>query len=542
MGNIANTFGDEQRSMLIEFFRQASRSPSRQRFFRTMGVIHFLVLAAVILIVFQGHRIPIAAAVGDGIILLGIVEGALVVGWRLVQWPKSRALEPLLLANLSSASVMAGEQVVGLTMLASLQIVSLPLLTILHSYGHLPFYSLWLFPLQGLLWGALTGFGLVWWAYEPKIVSWWGERVIGLVLLMYFIIGGLAGEHTIPFLRQLPGGWGNTIVDSMLAFHSSNPFANMHRLANGDPNVWKSLWITSGIAVTLLVLMLIRSAYRLKSHYTDRHYRPVADDGSRRRGTIGDQPLTWWAVKRVHEYAGRVNLYLAGGAAVLYSAYLIAGPHWPTWLGSQIFEIFEQNGGVASITTILVLLTAVPAAYQYGLWDASKSDRCQRLENLLVTDLDALDYERASWAASWSRGRGYFYAALLVWTAGAVAGRITWLQMLLAMGAGWLLLLVYFIIGFRCLARNGGGASIGFFLSVILPLGTWGLASSGYVWIAKLLPPGIVYYAAADLHEIHLGWVIILALLAFGVFFMLHSRRAFDGEIRRSFEADLLRA
>ena len=527
--------------MLREFFKQASRSPSRQRFFRTLAVIHFLVLSMVILIVLQGKRIPLAAAVGDAIVLLGIVEGALVVGWRLVQWPKSRALEPLLLANLSSAGVMAGEQAVGMTFLALLQAVSLPLLAILHSFHHLPAYSLWLFPMQGLLWGAITGFGLAWWAYEPKNVRWWGERILGLVLCVYFVVGGLAGEHTIPLLRSMPGHWGNWIVDSMLAVHSSNPFAIMHRIAAGDPSAWTSVWVTTLGGIVALSFMLMRSAYRLKDHYTDRHYRPVLDDGRRNRGTIGDEPLTWWAVRRVHEYAGRVNLYLAGGTAVIYATYLIMGPHWPTWMGSQIFEIFEQNGGVASITTILVLLAAVPAAYQYGLWDVSKTDRCQRLENLLVTDLGATDYERASWAASWSRGRGYFYAAILLWIAGAIAGRMSWLQVLLAMGASWLLLILYFVIGFRSLARNGGGASVGFFLSVILPLMVWGLASAGYEWLARLLPPGIVYYAAADSSEVHYAWIIILELLAFGVFFLLHSRRAFDAEIRRSFEADLLR-
>jgi len=47
--------------------------------------------------------------------------------------------------------------------------------------------------------------------------------------------------------------------------------------------------------------------------------------------------LTWWAVKRVARFAGRVNLWLAGGFGLLYAAYLVAGDAWPSCLGRPYF-------------------------------------------------------------------------------------------------------------------------------------------------------------------------------------------------------------
>ena len=72
----------------------------------------------------------------------------------------------------------------------------------------------------------------------------------------------------------------------------------------------------------------------------------------------------------------------------MYAAYIVAGDAWPDWLGSQVFVTFDQMGGVPAMAAALVVLAAVPAAFQYGLWDSSAQDRCRRLELLLLTDLD----------------------------------------------------------------------------------------------------------------------------------------------------------
>ena len=82
-------------------------------------------------------------------------------------------------------------------------------------------------------------------------------------------------------------------------------------------------------------------------------------------------------------------------------------------------------GGVPGLATALVVLAAVPAAFQYGLWDSNTQDRCRRLELLLMTELGARDYWSAAAAAAWKRGRGYFFVALVLWLAGAIAGKIT---------------------------------------------------------------------------------------------------------------------
>ncbi len=421
--------------MLWDFFRSAGQSPTRQRLFRWMVVLHLAVLGLAVLMLSGNRSGRLFSILGDAHVLLGIVEGAILVGWRLAQWPKSQALEPLLLANLSSRSVMAGEQSVGIGQLFLLALSGVPVLVLASMLGWLDPASIFLLPLQSLIWGSLVGFGLVVWAYESASVRRVGERVVGGVMTGYFLLGGLAGEHTLGVLRSVPMV-GDVVVDGIWLLHTHTPFAVLNRMESGDPAGWFSLVAIDVLGVGLVMALLMRSAARLEPHYVDRHYKPIGESAVGKRGSIGDEPLSWWAVRRVGEYAGRVNLYLAGGTAVLYAAYLLLGPYWPTWLGQRIFWVFEQNGGVATMTTILIILSAVPAAYQYGLWDSSKTDRCRRLETLLTTDLGVADFEGASWSASWSRGRGYFYSAILLWVAAGVSGRMDWLQVLTAMGAG----------------------------------------------------------------------------------------------------------
>src|SRR5437868_9081876 len=101
------------------------------------------------------------------------------------------------------------------------------------------------------------------------------------------------------------------------------------------------------------------------------------------------------------------------------------------------FLVFErQSGGIPCLAAALVVLAAVPAAFQYGLWDSNTQDRCRRLELLLLTRLGARDYWEAAAAAAWRRGRGYFAVAALLWLAAVVAGQVTWAQGLAALGAG----------------------------------------------------------------------------------------------------------
>src|SRR5205807_3156786 len=210
-----------------------------------------------------------------------------------------------------------------------------------------------------------------------------------------------------------------------------------------------------------------------------------------------DRPLSWWAVRRVSEYSGRVNLWLAGSFGCLFAIYTVAGDHWPSWLGRQVFVIFEQKmGGVPGLATALVVLSAVPAAFQYGLWDSNTQDRCRRLELLLMTELGPDDYWSAAAAAAWKRGWGYFFVALILWLAAALAGKIDWPQALAGVAAGVVLWGLYFALGFWAFSRGIQANKLGLLLTVGLPLAAYCLVKLGWPGLSGLLPPGSVYYAA----------------------------------------------
>jgi hypothetical protein len=246
-------------------------------------------------------------------------------------------------------------------------------------------------------------------------------------------------------------------------------------------------------ALALVALLILRASRRLQPHFHERHYQPAVLRKDAARPAPGARPLRWWAVKRVSEYSGRINLWLAGGFGVLYALYLVAGDAWPSWVGRRVFELCDSAGGVAGLTTGLVVLAAVPAAFQYGLWDSNAHDRCRRLELLLLTRLEAADYWDAAAAAAWKRGRGYFAVALLLWGAAAVAGRLSGSGVVMAVAAGVLLWSLYFALGFRAFARGTRANGLGMFLAVGLPLAAYALASSGNPALADLLPPGGIF-------------------------------------------------
>jgi hypothetical protein len=158
----------------------------------------------------------------------------------------------------------------------------------------------------------------------------------------------------------------------------------------------------------------------------------------------------------------------------------------------------------------LVLLAAVPAAFQYGLWDSNVQDRCRRLELLLLTELRPHDYLRAAAAAAWHRGRGYFGVAVLLWLAAALAGRMAPGQVGLAVAAGLLLWGFYFALGFRAFAHGAQANGLGMLLTVGLPLAVFALYRLRLPYLGELLPPGLVYSAGS---ASRLGpWLLLPAL------------------------------
>src|SRR5262249_52464802 len=149
------------------------------------------------------------------------------------------------------------------------------------------------------------------------------------------------------------------------AFHRYNPFAVLRFWLEDGPIAAHDAMVGLELAaLAALGLLMVRSAWRLQGHFQDRHYQMKrAGDKGRGRGaglsfsfrlfpfSFIDRPLAWWAVRRVTEYSGRINLWLAGGFGVLYALYTLAGPNWPAWLGRQVFVMCDQFGGIPGLAT-----------------------------------------------------------------------------------------------------------------------------------------------------------------------------------------------
>ncbi len=518
---------------MFAFFTLAAVSPGRQHSFRVLLIGHIFMLTCCIFLAGLGRMS--AMFVGQTLLVAGIIEGALLIGWRLAQMPKSQALEFLLVSPLQAPFVLLAEALVGLARLAMITLAGLPLLLLL---ADLPLASSrssgivlmddipWLL-LQPFLWGAVTGIGLTAWAYEGDLVRRWGERFMITMIVAYLAVGVLAGENLRKWLSWLPAGAEQSFMRGFRWFHEANPFGVM-KLAMENPP-WAMLerqTILAGMGLATIVLLLTRTAYRLKGHFHDLHYRPALLNDGKWRTAPGDHPLSWWAVKRVTKYSGRINLWLAGGFCILYSFYIVNQEHWPSWLGRQAFEIFDRLGGIPTLSTALVLLAAVPAAFQYGLWDSNVQDRCRRLELLLLTDFDALDYWEAACAAAWKRGKGYLVIAVVLWTAGVISGQVSVLQMLTGLTAATVLWALYFSIGFWAFMRGHQANVLGLVLTLGLPLLTYMLFQMHAPALAGLLPPGGVYQATADWPTWLFGPFIIGVLaLAIGRWSLAHCDR-----------------
>lgn len=540
--------------MLGPFFRLAMLSISRQAAFRRAVVVHLLALGAVAAATY-GRGAQGQEFLAQFVLVAGIVEGALLIGWRLTQLPKSQALEFLLVSPLRPRPLFIAEALVGASRLTLVQLTGLPLLLLLALLGRIEFVDLGPLLIMPLTWGLITGIGLTVWAYELLAVRRWGERFLMAGIVVYLIVGVLAGEHLASWLHwisqsarptegtdELPwfapaldyGTW--LVWRGYMALHLYNPFGVMRYWFLTDAHVALERMVGLQVAaMAALGVLVARAGSRLKGHFHDRHYRPITDPTDANRGHIGNRPLSWWAVKRVTEYSGRVNLWLAGGFGLLYAAYTVFQSHWPVWLGRVVFDIVEMTGGIPVLATGLVVLAAVPAAFQYGLWDSNAQDRCRRLELLLLTDLDATDYWSAAAAAAWRRGRGYFYVALLLWAAALAAGRMSLLQVVAAATAGAVLWGLYFALGFRAFSRGAQANGFGSLLTLGLPLVVFGLTKSGWPALAALMPPGSVYYAGVGPPTVQ--WA--LGPLLSGALALWLSRHALahcDVELRRWYE------
>ncbi len=479
--------------MLTPFFTLAAVSPGRQRTFRLLVVAHLLVLvcAAAVALARRPNGGPV---LGHALLVLGIIEGALLIGWRLTQLPKSQALEFILVSPLRPRQFFLAEALVGLARLALVTLAGLPLLLLTALDGGIDLLDVPVLLVMPFSWGAFSGLGLIAWAYEPASVRKKGERVFLGLTLLYLVVGVLAGEHLRQWLAWLPAGLDGVALTVFQTTHLYSPFAVMQEALREPPlQTLERLLILQALVTVASVGMLWRAACRLQGHFHERHYLPAVDRSRRRRAPVGDRPLSWWTVKRVSEYAGRVNLWLAGGFGLAYALYTVAGADWPAYLGRHVFEIFDGLGGIPVVAAGLVVLGAVPAAYQYGLWDSNAQDRCRRLELLLLTRLSAADYWEAAAAAAWRRGRGYLLVAVLLLTAALLAGRLTPAEFLAAACAGVILWGLYFVVGFRAFASGLQANTLGLALTLGLPALAVLLYRAGLPALGALVPPASVY-------------------------------------------------
>jgi hypothetical protein len=482
--------------MLQPFFVAAMQSTGRQSAFRRVACGHVVICALLAAVVAQSPTRDAVTAAGYLLLCVGLVEGAALVGWRLTQMPKSQALEFLLTSPVQPRRLFLAEALVGISRFTLVQFAGLPALGALHFAGRLSFADLTPLMVLPWAWGIASGLLLTAWVYEPRAVRRVGE-FIGLVgVLIYLTVGVVAAENLTVWLQQLPFVVGKALFEFVRFLHDMNPFGVV-RYWFAPERVDRVAWARAeGLTLAAMLVALAagaRAACRLRGHFHDRHYKPIDSRRPAELERIGDTPLSWWAVRRVMEFSGRINLWLAGGFAVIYAAYTVAGDAWPPWMGRLVFQLFEKWGGVPAVISGLVVMAAVPAVFQYGLWDSTVQDRCARLELLLLTDLSPADYWNASLAASWRRGRGYLAAAAILWAALGISGRVPWPAVVSSAAAGVLLWGFSFAVGFRGFSTGRQTSGLASLLTLGTPLLLVLCVRANNPDLANLLPVGLVF-------------------------------------------------
>lgn len=481
---------------MIPFFVMAMQAPGRHRSFRRAAVGHFLILSTLVSLTIRVGPWGPPGLLGYLTLMLGMIEGAALIGWRLVQIPKSQALEFLIVTALRPRRIFLSEAAIGIARFLLVQMTALPVFSLAVLFGHFDASDLIPLAVMPVIWGVTVGLILTAWVYEPLPVRHVGELLGFVGVLTYLVVGLLVGEHLKSWLDALPVWLGRSVFDTLMLVHTGNPFGVVQYWL--DPVrvmavAWERFAVLHAIVGVVVFVATWRAASRMQGHFQDRHYAPQTNNRADELAQIGDRPLSWWAVRRVMEYSGRVNLWLAGGVAVLYAARILAGDYWPPQLGNLVFVIFEQWGGPAGMATILCVLATVPASFQYGLWDATTSDRCKRLELLLISDLDGRDFAHAAWAAAWRRGRGYFFAAAILWLALGISGRNTWPNVLAVIAGGALFWGLLFAVGFQSFAKGRQTNGIATLMTIGLPVFLVLSFRMGYGEWAGVIPTGWCY-------------------------------------------------
>ena len=526
--------------MLQPFFSIGMRAPGRHLTFRRTVAIHVVLLTCLGWAASKAEHAALLSAAGQFALILGIIEGAALVGWRLTQLPKSQALEFLLVSPVQPRRLFFAEMLVGICRFALVCLSGLPILLLIVVFGVVGPADLWVLALMPFLWGLVAGLGLTVWAYEPKGVRRVGEVIAMLGVLVYLVVGILAGENLPVWLRKLPPSVGESIYAGVMELHHGNPFGvmrNWFMMRDGPTWVWPRFVDVNILAACLVGVFALRAAFRLKGHFHDRHYKPIDSSRVDQSEFIGDRPLSWWAVRRVMEYSGRVNVWLAGGFCLLYAAFLVAGNDWPAWMGRTPFLIFESLGGAPMVATAMCILAAVPAVFQYGLWDPTVVDRCKRLELLLLTDLSGKDYWHASLSAAWKRGRSYLVIALVLWVALVASNRVAWYQAAAAAMGGVALWAFSFAVGFRAFSTGRQAGGIATLFTIGLPILLFALLRAKLEVVAAFVPTAACYLPLKS--GITAAWAAGFAVLVASAWWL--SRRGLarcETELRNWYDAN----
>lgn len=526
--------------MLAPFLIAAMRSPGRQLSFRRLVTIHIVLVSSLVFATLQRPTTEFLAIGSQLLLILGLIEGAAIIGWRLTQLPKSLALEFLLTSPIQPKRLYCAEMLVGTGRFLLVSLSGAPVLLWLGFSGVADWPDVAVLLVMPFAWGLVAGAGLTAWVYEPHSVKRIGE-ILGLLgVLVYLVIGVMAGEHLRLWLEQLPPVLGRTVFDSVMFLHTMNPFGVLRYWFDIGRNggiAWERMVDLHGFALPLLGLLCLRGAFRLRGHFQDRHYQPRTTTRATQLERIGERPLSWWAVRRVMEYSGRVNLWLAVGFAGLYAAYIVAGDAWPPWMGKLVFLLFDGWGGPAMVATALAILAAVPAVYQFGLWDATVTARCQRLELLLLTELTGNDYAHASFSAAWKRGRGYLVGVLVLALAMAASGRIHWWDSLAALLGAVSIWILAFALGFRGFASGNQTNGIASLFTLGVPLALVGLWRLGQLELASLLPAATVFVPLKT--GVTPAWAMGFTLTAFAAVLLLRTGMTrCDRDLRNWYDAN----
>lgn len=433
-------------------------------------------------------------------LLLAIVVGGFLTGWRVAQFPKSRAIEFHLVTPVSDWEHVGGELAAGMLRTLVVIVGGLPFVAAVLGAGWInagEAASLVAVPLVG---GWLSGLILATVAYEPPWVRRLLERAVLAGVMVYLLLVGLLGHWFVPWLIRW---W---------AWHASRPTSVIRRLGTtlSDVNPFHLLGDIShtpgsvapgrmvavlGLLLTAAGLCYLRLVVRLRTHYEEEQFGLRGRQAGRGK-PLGTRPLCWWTARRVSRFKGNVNLYLAWATIGLYGGWMLAGDRWPAWIAFGQLRMIQRLGGAALLAAAALQMAVVGVAFLGGLWDSDSTRRVRRLELLLVAPLEPWAFFEASAVAAWTRGRGYVLGALAMALAATLAGKISWPTCSLLVGLGATYLWLSLSVAFRNFARLRNDRVVGLWglaWSVGWPVATIGLFQLGLGRVAAFTPLGAVY-------------------------------------------------